>query len=295
MNYQNIFIIIMGALFIFLPLFDAQAEELSLIPEVWLSTNIFYQGDTFAVVVKNVEGEVSGNFNSKSLQFFENRKNKNKVALVGISVKTKPGNYKLVVNVSKKPIFEKDILVLEKNFLVTSLATTSSLVQKGYTVKNIVDNSVNKENQILAEIFSKTTPQPYFSQPFVLPVSNTYDVGSFGNINKSGNYQLQHLGVDLKASINTPVYSTNSGKVVFAGTLPNCGKSIVIDHGLGIYSLYAHLGYIDVQKGQMVRRKEIIGLSGNTGYSLGPHLHFSIKYQGDSLDPLRFILSSFAL
>ncbi|TSD01862.1 MAG: peptidase M23, partial [Parcubacteria group bacterium Athens0714_26] len=67
------------------------------------------------------------------------------------------------------------------------------------------------------------------------------------------------------------------------------GKTLIIDHGLGIFSLYLHLDEFKVLNGKGVKRGELVGLSGNTGYSISPHLHFSIKANGASVDPLKFI------
>jgi murein DD-endopeptidase MepM/ murein hydrolase activator NlpD len=97
------------------------------------------------------------------------------------------------------------------------------------------------------------------------------------------------LGVDLEAKEGDPVFSINDGVVRFSKELPNYGKTIIIDHGLGIFSLYLHLKEFKVSEGEKVKKGEIIALSGNTGYSISPHLHFSVKINGKSVDPLRFI------
>jgi len=114
-------------------------------------------------------------------------------------------------------------------------------------------------------------------------------VGAFGNIRKNGEIRLQHLGVDLEAEEGDYVYSINSGKVCFAREMTNYGKTIVIDHGLGIFSIYLHLSEFEAETGQQVLKGEVIGLVGSTGYSLAPHLHLSLKVKGSSVDPLKFI------
>jgi len=114
-------------------------------------------------------------------------------------------------------------------------------------------------------------------------------VGAFGNIRKSGEISLQHLGVDLEANIDTPVYAINDGTVRLSQELTNYGKTIIIDHGMGIFSLYLHLDEFKVFERKAVKKGEIIALSGNTGYSIAPHLHLGVKISGSSVDPLRFI------
>jgi len=114
-------------------------------------------------------------------------------------------------------------------------------------------------------------------------------VGGYGNIRKQGEVALSHLGVDLEVPTGTPVYAVNDGVVRYTKESTNYGRAILIDHGLGIYSAYLHLDEFHAAEGQQVKRGEIIGLSGNTGYSLDPHVHFSIRTRQGSVDPLRFI------
>jgi len=113
--------------------------------------------------------------------------------------------------------------------------------------------------------------------------------GAFGNIRKSENVSIQHLGVDLAADIGNEVYAIGDGFVRFSQELPTYGKTLMIDHGLGIFSLYLHLKEFKVLNGMKVKGGDVIGLSGNTGYAITPHLHFSVKINGLNIDPLRFI------
>ncbi len=95
-----------------------------------------------------------------------------------------------------------------------------------------------------------------------------------------------HLGYDLASIARAPVGAANRGKVVFAGNLGIYGNTVIIDHGLGLMSLYGHLSEILVKEGQMVRRGQIIGRTGQTGLAAGDHLHFSILVQGEEVSPL---------
>ena len=113
--------------------------------------------------------------------------------------------------------------------------------------------------------------------------------GNFGNIRKSGSSEAQHLGVDLDVAVGTEVYAVNNGVVRLSRDFPTYGKTLAIDHGLGIYSLYLHLDEFKAAEGEEVRRGDVIGYSGDSGYSIAPHLHFSIKISGSSVDPIKFI------
>jgi murein DD-endopeptidase MepM/ murein hydrolase activator NlpD len=265
-----------------------KADDSLQTPKVFVSSEAALQGGTILIVVKNEPSEISGSLGSIKLLFFRDESGKDWVAITGITVNKEPGEYKLSINFPNKPIFEKPILVFKRDFPVTRLLITPELTQKGYTAKNIMNNTVN-ENKILAKVLNVITPISYINKPFIYPLSEIKDVGSFGSVRKSSKYTVRHLGQDLKAIPNTLVYSVNDGKVVLVKSLRDYGNIVIVDHGLGVYSLYLHLGYFNVKEGQTIKRGDLVGLSGNTGYSVAPHLHFSISMRGASLDPLKFV------
>ena len=94
-----------------------------------------------------------------------------------------------------------------------------------------------------------------------------------------------HLGVDLASTAHAPIEAANNGIVVFAGPLGIYGNTVIIDHGLGLFSLYGHLSSIDTTVGKNVKKEEKIGLSGLTGLAGGDHLHFSILVGGQFVNP----------
>ena len=97
-----------------------------------------------------------------------------------------------------------------------------------------------------------------------------------------------HNGIDFTASVGTPVYATGDGKVVYAGRGNGFGIHIKIDHGFGYQTVYAHLSKMNVKKGQTVKRGQIIGYTGNTGLSAGPHLHYEVHYKGKPVNPVYY-------
>jgi murein DD-endopeptidase MepM/ murein hydrolase activator NlpD len=97
-----------------------------------------------------------------------------------------------------------------------------------------------------------------------------------------------HLGFDLASLSNSPVPAANRGKVLFADELGIYGNCVIIDHGMGLQSLYAHLSSIEVQVGQMVEKEQTLGRSGMTGLAGGDHLHFTMLLQGRMVNPVEW-------
>ena len=97
-----------------------------------------------------------------------------------------------------------------------------------------------------------------------------------------------HAGMDFTAPTGTEVFATGNGKVTFVGWRQGYGNTVVIDHGFGYETLYAHLFKALVRVGQKVNRSDIIGLVGSTGKSTGPHLHYEVHFQGHHVDPRNY-------
>ncbi len=121
--------------------------------------------------------------------------------------------------------------------------------------------------------------------PLDAPLTSGF--GQYRILNR--NVQTRHTGWDHSAPVGTPVQAIASGEVIFVGRLDIRGNYIFIDHGWGVYSGYAHLSQINVERGQTIVQGEIIGATGNTGRSSGPHLHWEIAVGGEWVDSLLFI------
>ena len=98
-----------------------------------------------------------------------------------------------------------------------------------------------------------------------------------------------HEGIDFRAATGTRVYASRAGKVIFAGRKGGYGKVVGIEHEDDFTTWYGHLSRIRVKNGQWVSQGKVIGLSGNTGISTGPHLHFEIRYKGRSEKPTQYL------
>ncbi len=97
-----------------------------------------------------------------------------------------------------------------------------------------------------------------------------------------------HKGMDFKAATGTPIYASGNGKVALAQRSATFGKVVYIDHGFGYRTIYAHMSKIATRKGRKVKRGDIIGYVGNTGRSVGSHLHYEVHKNGRALNPINF-------
>lgn len=256
--------------------------------QVNLSSSTLEQADTLLVKVFNQTATVTGTFADKNINFFKKENTNDWIAIVGIDVKKKPGLFKLDVKTKDETFFQY-VKVIKRNFNIGQLTIDTKMKKQGLTSKKIAHSIEHKSNPELYKILNAFNKKILFSQSFTTPLATTVTTGNFGVIRKNKGYTLQHLGVDLKAPMLSPINAVNSGKVVLSKYIPTYGNTLVIDHGLGIYSLYLHLNSFKAKNGEHVKQGSVIGFSGNTGYSTGAHLHFSMKVGGANVDPLRFI------
>jgi murein DD-endopeptidase MepM/ murein hydrolase activator NlpD len=142
-----------------------------------------------------------------------------------------------------------------------------------------------KERQILYGAMKKTAAVPQWEGVFANPLEGRIS-SPFGRKRYvNGRFWGQHAGRDVAAPTGRPVQATNSGTVLVAQKLWMRGNTVMIDHGLGVFSLYCHLSQIGVKVGQSVRKGEVIGRVGATGFVTGPHLHWEIRVQRTPVNP----------
>lgn len=141
------------------------------------------------------------------------------------------------------------------------------------------------EKRLLDSIWVNVTPERLWNGEFILPAKG--EEGSLFGVRRiiNGEERSPHTGRDIIANEGAPVNAINRGRVVFTGDLFFGGKSIVIDHGLGLYSMYFHLSRVFVSKGDLVDKGQKIGLVGSTGRASGPHLHWGVRLLNARVDP----------
>lgn len=126
--------------------------------------------------------------------------------------------------------------------------------------------------------------------PSIWPVKGWVTSGFGPRVSPFTEKPAWHDGLDVGAAPNAPVQSPAQGRITATGFDPKLGNIVRIDHGYGIETLYGHLAKSLVKEGQRVKRGEVVGLVGSTGLATGPHLHYMVKVNGQSIDPTRYIL-----
>jgi murein DD-endopeptidase MepM/ murein hydrolase activator NlpD len=148
---------------------------------------------------------------------------------------------------------------------------------------------IEKERKFVEGLFAKATSERFWTEPFIVPVPGA-STSSFGRRSiVNGQPRSPHTGTDFQAATGTPIVAPNDGRVVLAGDLYFAGNTMIIDHGLGVYSYLAHLSAFDVEAGALVKRGQTIGRSGATGRVTGPHLHWTLRLGAARVDPLSLV------
>lgn len=148
---------------------------------------------------------------------------------------------------------------------------------------------IKSEKKEIRSIYASSNVTRLWYGHFIKPLDS--DITSVFGTQRLFNGELQsyHRGTDFRAKVGTPVFASNFGIVRLAKNLFYSGNIVIVDHGKGIFTNYAHLSKIDVRAGQHIDRGDQIGLSGATGRVSGPHLHWGVKVNDAYVDPLQFL------
>ena len=231
-------------------------------------------------------GRVECSFFEQKVLFYPIGDGRRWEALAGVDLESKPGLYLLTGKVwmsdgRTQPI-RKSLRVLPKKF-----PTQRIRVKQKYVTLNKRDSErAAREHRQLTEIWQSTTTPRMWVEPFVKPVPSKLTSGFGRRRIVNGEPRSPHSGVDLKATTGTLIRAANAGKVVMAKDLFFAGQTIILNHGLGLYTLYAHCSKMSVQPGDLVGQGEVIGEVGATGRVTGPHLHWACRISGARVNPL---------
>ena len=205
-------------------------------------------------------------------------------ALAGVALSTKPGHYPLqleAVSSGGKLNYHQEIAIAAAVYPSTTIKVAPEYVEPPKETLARIE----EEQKVKKEAFSSSASESLWAGPFQ-PPADTPTSGVFGSFRLyNGAKRNQHAGLDYHATIGTPVHATNAGTVILARPLYFEGNCVAIDHGQGLITLYFHLSEFKVKEGDKVARGQIVALSGGTGRSTGPHLHFAVRWQGEYLNP----------
>jgi murein DD-endopeptidase MepM/ murein hydrolase activator NlpD len=175
-----------------------------------------------------------------------------------------------------------EVTISPRKFAVQELTLPERLAE----FDNATLIRINTEAAELSRRFSRVTP-PRWRIPFLPPVEE-YRPANFGARRViNGHPRMPHSAVDITLPAGTPVRAIADGRVAFAGEQFFGGRSVVIDHGGGVFSVYYHMKEFSVAEGQEISRGDRIGSVGSTGRATGPHLHFGVRVPGGRIDPTR--------
>ena len=227
---------------------------------------------------------VEGSLGDRSLTFFPYPGGH--AAVIGLDVDTKPGSAPWRVAVVETGRAARtargDLRIAARRFKVQQLTLPSGMVD----LDPDTERRAVEEGERLRTLYRTTTPVRLWHGRFVRPVAGTEPGTGYGARRViNGQPRAPHTGVDYAVERGTPVVAANSGRVALVADYFFPGRLVVLDHGLGIYTLYFHLDTVGVVDGDVVERGQPIGTVGATGRATGPHLHFGAHVGGARVDP----------
>ncbi len=254
-------------------------------PDVIVSATSISQAS--AVLVSVVGDITGGSITFINRQYRLTQGSQSMYAFIGVDADDPPSTYPVKIDFTlkngSKGTISQTITVAATRWPSDSVVIPGSLAA-------LLDPAVqNAETAQLAEFYGGFTPRKLWTGAWQVPVNGpvTTRFGEQRSYN-GGPVSGHHSGTDLGAEIGAPVVATNSGKVVMSRQLRVHGNMVVIDHGGGVYSGYAHLSSFAVAEGQPVNAGDIIGYVGSSGLSTGAHLHWEMSVGGVLVDPMKF-------
>ncbi|MFN7981434.1 MAG: M23 family metallopeptidase [Vicinamibacterales bacterium] len=205
-------------------------------------------------------------------------------ALLGIDLDRKPGPYEVVVSSTgaSTSTARRTVTVVPKRFPRRLLKVAPAFVNppKDQLAR------IAKDSEFLSAVYATVSDVPMWLNGLQRPVSEVAN-SSFGSRSVyNGEARSPHAGTDFLSPSGTPIHAPAAGRVLGARNLYFTGDTVIIDHGLGVFSMLAHLSRIDVREGQSVAPGDVVGLVGATGRVTGPHLHWALRVGAARVDPL---------
>ncbi|MGE3707707.1 MAG: M23 family metallopeptidase [Vicinamibacterales bacterium] len=210
------------------------------------------------------------------------------VALVGIDLDVRPGAVTAIVtaDTAAGPISTSvPIVVRRKAFPTRRLRVNPALVDPPPEALARIKAEVAR----VRDIYGAPAPTALWQLPFVRPVADPAN-SRFGSRSIfNGRRGSPHAGADFLSATGTPIRAPSGGRVRLAADQYFSGNTVILDHGLGLFSIFAHLSAFEVAEGDMVAPGQVIGRVGATGRVTGPHLHWGVRASGARVDPLSLL------
>ncbi|MBP6059677.1 MAG: M23 family metallopeptidase [Candidatus Saccharicenans sp.] len=208
---------------------------------------------------------------------------------LGLDLGVKPGRETLHITLwsgrSEQDQIQAELEILARDFPKRKLSVDPKYVHPPREVQE----RIKREAEILAQIYGQISSEWLAQGKFELPCDGQLSP-NFGQQRIYNNVPRSiHAGVDIAIASGQPIKAANDGRVALASNLYFSGNTVIIDHGLGLYTVYCHMSKLLVKRGAMVRQGEVIGLAGSTGLSTGPHLHWAAKINEARIDPLALL------
>ena len=230
---------------------------------------------------------VSGEWNGRELQFWQDKSHIGAWrALVGVDLEEAPGVYELRAAANGGAACTAKIKVRAGKFATESLKVEKQFVEPdAEQVKRATE-----ERDHLRAIFASVTPDRLWDGKFRIPLDGATTGSNFGKRRISnGQAGSPHGGADFPAVTGTPVHAAQKGKVALAEGLFFSGNTVVLDHGLGVYTFYGHLSEIGVKVGDEVEAGAVLGKVGATGRATGAHLHWGLTVEKSRVNPVEIV------
>jgi murein DD-endopeptidase MepM/ murein hydrolase activator NlpD len=209
---------------------------------------------------------------------------------LGIDLAQPPGKYELKLTVQPESS-ESVSCAVPVSVMAGRFPEEKLTVAPKYVEPNPEDTKrAEEEGERLRALFGTATPDKLWTGAFRLPLPGIHTAKNFGRRRVlNGTPGSAHSGVDIPAVEGTPIHASQRGRVVLAGNLYFAGNTVVIDHGLGVYTLYGHMKVLGVQKGETVAAGAVIGRVGATGRVTGPHLHWGLTLDDSRVNALDIV------
>jgi len=251
------------------------------------------QGSLLLVEVKSEKqlADLKGDWDGRSVPFWlEAGGEAVQKGLVGVDLEKAPGEYELKVTgqsaSGEKVACSAKLEVKEGKFATEKLTVGKQFVEP--SAEQI--KRANEERQKLRDIFDRVTPERLWDGKFRIPLEGVTTGSNFGKRRiLNGNPGSPHSGTDFPAPTGTPVHAAQRGRVVLAEELFFAGNTVVVDHGLGVYTFYGHLSEIGVKVGDALEAGAVLGKVGATGRVTGPHLHWGLTVERARVNPLQIV------